>query len=216
MTKAVQAIGTVVIGVALLTFGGLHFLTKHATAAIAPPSYINPLPPKLSESIGLKGAHGLTLFASSSNPLWMGKDDSPFTQDFGLVGGLSQIWVSTAAYAQYGSQLQLPLPSDFVGGHKGAPLDVYVHIDKFDSPTSATTFLQSPYNDLSKEIQPPTSVPGTTIMNGRTYTAPNTSNNGETVFVFQWANGDYWNQITVEGDGITVDQAKQVAASLGE
>lgn len=184
-----------------------------ARPAIGSASY----PSKLSDNTGPSAVIGLQLVSSSSNPLWNGKDgNGPYTpSELGLVGGLEQLWVSNAAIRQYGpvgvNGTQLPLSADFVKAHQGV-LDVYVHILKFDNTRSPSTILRSPaYKPSSIGLTPVTAV---TISNGRAYTFP--YGNGEVGFMFQWPEGQYWNSITVVGNGISVGEAEQVAKSLKE
>lgn len=158
---------------------------------------------------------GLRLLSSSSAPLWDGKDGTgPFAADqLGLVGGLSQILVSSQAVTQYGTLgngLQLPLPAVFVAAHPGV-LEVYVRVLRFSNSRAPVTLLRSPDYNRQSAIYNSTlrRISSTTINGGWTYSAPNS--NGETLYMFQWANGDYWNEVTVVGNGISVTHAMQIA-----
>ncbi len=173
-------------------------------------------PTMLANSVGLPHLSGLTLDGLSSTPLWTAKGGiCPFTpSQLGLVGGLYQGWTSSAAIAQYGSLghgLQLPLPARFVSAHPGQPLEVYVRILKFNNTQSPHTLLANPdYNFNSANYKGGPTPIAQTVSNGWAYAMPNQDHNGETDYVFQWAHGDYWNQVTVLGH-ISASQAVAVA-----
>ncbi len=217
-----QRISMIIAGGGLLmAMATAGWLYQPKTRAVANPTRLasTNFPPTLSRTVGLPPLNGLTLERSGSTPLWANKSGTgPFTpSQLGLVGGLYQIWTSSAAVTQYGSLghgLPLPLPASFVHAHPGRPLEVYVRILRFNNAKAPVTLLQNAdYNfRLPVYKNRVTPIPGT-IAGGSAYAMPNQDNNGETDYVFQWARGDYWNQITVLGP-ISGSQARSVAVHV--
>lgn len=92
--------------------------------------------------------------------------------------------------------------------HPQEPLEVYVTVFKFNNERAPITLLNSTaYNrnaghpNLSQD--------------GWAYRST-TMDTGETAYMFQWANGEYWNQVTVLGYRLTVNRVRGLAASIGE
>lgn len=197
-----------------------HEFRTHA-ASHSPRLTATDRPTMLANSVGLSQLSGLTREGSSSAPLWADMGGrSPFTpSQLGLVGGLYQIWTSSAAIAQYGPLghgLPLPLPARFVRTHPGQPLEVYVRILKFNNRRSPHTLLANPdYNFNSARYKGGPVPIAQTVSNGWAYAMPNQDHNGETDYVFQWAHGDYWNQVTVLGH-MSATQAVAVAQHVAQ
>lgn len=202
----------VVLGALLHVFRTQAVSNPTGLASTAPPTM-------LANADGLPQLSGLSLEMSTSTPLWIGKGGTgPFTPaQLGLVGGLYQIWTSSAAVAQYGALghgLQLPLPASFVSAHPGQPLEVYVRILQFNNSQAPQTVLASPDYNFNSPGSGATQIPQT-LSGGWAYSMPNQDNNGETDYVFQWAHGDYWNQVTVLGH-ISATQAVAVALHVAQ
>ncbi len=168
----------------------------------------------------LTSVPGLTEIGQSVSPLWNGLSGTgPFDPStIGFVGGISQAWVVTSAINAMGSLghgLQLPLPASFVANQTG-PLEVYDRVLEFNNTTGPTQLLNSTDYNQNWSGSPFTQVPSAAIDGGWAYTEPNPDNNGETQYLFQWAHGDYWNQVMVEGPSISAAQAAQVASHIGQ
>lgn len=218
-SKSILWGGSGLLAAGVITAAGLwHSPTTHAVSH--PPGLASTdLPTMLANSVGLPPTRGLTREMSGSTPLWANKDGTgPFTpRQLGLVGGLYQIWTSSVAVAQCGALghgLQLPLPAAFVHAHPGQPLEGYIRVLQFNNATAPKTLLANQdYNFqllLYKHVVTP--IPQT-IARGWAYAMPNQDHNGETDYVFQWAHGNYWNQVTVLGN-ISGPQALTVAQQI--
>lgn len=171
---------------------------------------------QLPDWAGFTGLPGMRMIGSGSAPLWDGKDGyGPFTPaDLGFRAGLWQDWVTAAAFGPTGHSISvLPIPVRFIRKHPGVPLEVHVTILKFDNAKAPRMLLRSPtYNrngsSTGGRVRP-------AIDGGWAYReeVPYT---GETDYVFQWAHGPYWNQVSVFGYRLPVARARSLAASLGE
>jgi len=211
--------GFMALAMAAGVIGVHHDQTKIQAATKVSGLQSTQLPPALSPASGLAPITGLTMESSGSAPLWMGKDGSgPFTPtQLGLQAGLAQIWVSSAAVAQYGSLghgLALPLPASFVAAHPGQPLEVYVIELAFNNTTAPHTLLGNDnYNfHLSVYQNLVTPLPQT-VDGGWAYSMGVPDHNGETEYLYQWAHGAYWNQVAVLGN-ISATQALAVAQQV--
>ena len=166
---------------------------------------------QLLQSAGFSALPNLRLIGSGGARLWSGKDGAgPFTaEQLGLTGGLSQTWIAASAIEQYGNPgLVLPLPANFVAKHPGKPLEVYVTVLKFNNAHAPIKLLNSPaYNRNAGHPK---------LGQGGWAYQSTTVDTGETAFMFQWAHGEYWNQVTVLGYRLPFQAARQLAASIGE
>lgn len=222
---------------ALLTAGALMLVVAWVGKSVMATDTVMKGPatamaPSLPGSDGLSHVPGMTEVLVESRPLWAGSPGTGYTGPYtpaqlGLVGGLREVWVLTGAVQSMGPLgrgLQLPLPKAFVKAHPGEILDVYVQELAFNNPQGPRTLLHnSQYNNqylLNVHLQtPPYWVEKTVrpaIAGGWAYALPNQDHNGEMEYLYIWGRGNYWNEVAVEGRGITAAQAYAFAERVSK
>jgi hypothetical protein len=172
------------------------------------------LAPQLPASDGYVAIPGLVRIGQGSDRLWSAKDGTgPYTPaELGMRGGLGQTWVSRGAVKEWGTRVPLPLPAAYVHRFSHAILELDVSVLAFDNARAPLTLLHNPqYNHRYLVDAHAAQALPVTIHDGVTIRFPDPDHNGETEFLFTWARGDYWNQVAIEGRGITAVQARGLA-----
>lgn len=157
----------------------------------------------------------MTEVTSTSTSLGLNSSDvGSLSALYTPTDNLSQVWVSSAAVTQYGTEnegLPLPLPVSFARQHPGAD-EVTVTINQLSDASLARTLLANPMFNDSSDPQ------FTTLDKGRfdggvalkDDIAPNNVADMNS-YTLVWAERDYLVRLDVQGYSATVGEADRVA-----
>lgn len=183
-------------------------------------AYPNPVMPKLTASAAFLTLTGMQLVGEYAGRLWEGRgigSHPPFTAaELGLIGLLSQLWVSHAAMAQFGIPgMGLPsIPREYFEQHPGEVMQVSAQVMQFDNPQAPHTVLESPYYNRSLVVgSGGVEELSTTVHDGLSYRWPGYES--DTYYQWQWAAGNFYNDVVVRGHDLPVETAIAVARSMG-
>ena len=182
--------------------------------------YPNPVLPKLPASAAFLTLPGMQLVGEHTGRLWEGRgigSHPPFTAaELGLIGLLSQLWVSQAAMAQFGTPgMGLPsIPSEYFEQHPGEVVQVSAEVMQFDNPQAPHTVLASPYYNRSLVVgSGGIEELSTTVHEGLGSRWP--GYHSDTYYQWQWAEGNFYRAVVVRGHDLPMETAIVVARAMG-
>jgi hypothetical protein len=173
--------------------------------------------PELPAPAGLGSIPGLTKISSDAGGLAPFKGKGIETTiapecTYAVVGGIGQVWVSSAAVEQYGAaeKVPLPVPLELAAKHPG-PVEVTLNLLKFRDASSAAALVHNPtYADHPEW----TRLPDVSIAGGFVYKVYSAGNDGLDEFVVQRVVDHSWMEVAVLGAQLSAAEAVHVAESI--
>jgi hypothetical protein len=171
--------------------------------------------PELPAPAGLGPIPGLTEVSADAGGFSSYKieGDPPIPPEctYAAVGGIGQVWVSSAAVEQYGAADKVPLPVPLeLAAKRPGPVEVTLNLLTFRDASSASDLLHNP-----TYIGPQwTRLPDVSIAGGFVYKVYSAANNGLAELLVQRVVGTSWMEVAVLGAQLTVAEALHVAESI--
>ena len=180
--------------------------------------YPNPILPKLPASAAFLTLPGMQLVGDHAGRLWEGRgigSHPPFNaEELGLMGVLFQLWLSQAAIAELGTPTLPSISPEFFERHPGEVVQVSAQVMQFDNPRAPHTVLESPYYNRSLVVgSGGIEELSTTVHDGLGYRWPGYQS--DTYYKWQWAAGNFYNDVVVRGHDLPMETAMAIARSMG-